>query len=210
MHPEVITYLAAITHPLLRASGEPVVLRASLGIPDTFFIFVVALVVFGPKRLPEIGKQIGKLVFEFRRASNDFKLQIEEELRMSDQQERQKQLATQAAAAVMATPVTITADSQVSAEPLDTATVLPSGTDQTLVVRPPSSGTLVEAKPPDRSAETEAKTYTPVVDPVAEPAAESVSEATESMILADRNSHTAPAETGEAFTATEGTPTHHG
>jgi Tat protein translocase TatB subunit len=74
------------------AIGNPVVERATLSIPDTMFLFVVALVVFGPKRLPEIGKQIGKLVFEFRRASNDFKLQIEEELRVAEQQDRQKQI----------------------------------------------------------------------------------------------------------------------
>ena len=95
--------------------GNPVVARASLGIPDTLAIFVVALVVFGPKRLPEIGKQIGKLVFEFRRASNDFKLQIEEELRLSEQQDRQKVLDMQAAANKPATPVALSAESSTSA-----------------------------------------------------------------------------------------------
>jgi sec-independent protein translocase protein TatB len=64
---------------------------------DTIFIFLLALVVFGPKKLPEIGRQIGKLMVEFRRASNDFKLQIEEELRSAEQAERQKALAAEAA-----------------------------------------------------------------------------------------------------------------
>jgi sec-independent protein translocase protein TatB len=59
---------------------------------DSIFIFLLALVLFGPKRLPEIGRQIGKLLVEFRRASNDFKMQIDEELRAMEQQERQKQL----------------------------------------------------------------------------------------------------------------------
>src|ERR1700760_620662 len=63
---------------------------------DSIFIFLLALVVFGPKKLPEIGRQIGKLMVEFRRASNDFKLQIEEELRASEQADRQKALAVQA------------------------------------------------------------------------------------------------------------------
>jgi sec-independent protein translocase protein TatB len=63
---------------------------------DTIFIFLLALVVFGPKKLPEIGRQIGKLMVEFRRASNDFKLQIEEELRSAEQADRQKALAAQA------------------------------------------------------------------------------------------------------------------
>jgi TatA/E family protein of Tat protein translocase len=66
---------------------------------DTIFIFLLALVVFGPKKLPEIGRQIGKLMVEFRRASNDFKLQIEEELRSAEQAERQKALAAKAAEA---------------------------------------------------------------------------------------------------------------
>ena len=64
---------------------------------DTIFIFALALIIFGPKKLPEIGRQIGKLMVEFRRASNDFKLQIEEELRSAEQADRQKALAAQAA-----------------------------------------------------------------------------------------------------------------
>ena len=55
-----------------------------MSLPDTVFIFVLALIIFGPKKLPEIGRQIGKLVGEFRRASNEFKFQIEEELRQAD------------------------------------------------------------------------------------------------------------------------------
>ena len=104
---------------LVSTAAHPVVARASLGIPDTLAIFVVALVVFGPKRLPEIGKQIGKLVFEFRRASNDFKLQIEEELRVSEQQDRQKVLDMQAAAVQPATPVALSAESTTSAVSTD-------------------------------------------------------------------------------------------
>jgi sec-independent protein translocase protein TatB len=59
---------------------------------DTIFIFCLALILFGPKKLPEIGRQIGKLMVEFRRASNEFKLQIEEELRASEEAERQKEI----------------------------------------------------------------------------------------------------------------------
>ncbi len=59
-------------------------------IGDSIFIFLLALVLFGPKKLPEIGRQIGKLLMEFRRASNDFKMQIDEELRTMEMQERQE------------------------------------------------------------------------------------------------------------------------
>jgi sec-independent protein translocase protein TatB len=65
---------------------------ASIGIPDTMLLMMLALMVFGPRRLPEIGRQIGKLMYEFRKVSNDFKFQMEEELRASEEAERQKKL----------------------------------------------------------------------------------------------------------------------
>ncbi len=68
-----------------------------MSLPDTVFIFVLALIIFGPKKLPEIGRQLGKLVGEFRRASNEFKFQIEEELRQADLTERQDSEKTIAA-----------------------------------------------------------------------------------------------------------------
>jgi Tat protein translocase TatB subunit len=52
----------------------------TLGGPELFLIFVVALIVFGPRKLPEIGKSLGKMMGEFRRASNDFRTTIESEV----------------------------------------------------------------------------------------------------------------------------------
>ena len=49
------------------------------------FIFGLMLVLFGPKKLPEIARQAGKLMMEFRRASNEFKMQMEDELRAAEQ-----------------------------------------------------------------------------------------------------------------------------
>jgi sec-independent protein translocase protein TatB len=71
---------------------ESTIQVASIGIPDTLFLMLLALVVFGPRRLPEIGRQIGKLMYEFRKVSNDFKFQMEEELRASEEAERQRKL----------------------------------------------------------------------------------------------------------------------
>jgi sec-independent protein translocase protein TatB len=69
------------------------------GLGDGVFIFVLALLLFGPKKLPELARQVGKLMAEFRRASNEFRMQMEEELRVSEQAERQKKIAELEAAA---------------------------------------------------------------------------------------------------------------
>jgi TatA/E family protein of Tat protein translocase len=52
-----------------------------IGVPELIIIFVVALIVFGPRKLPELGKSLGKGLAEFRRASNELKATIEEEVR---------------------------------------------------------------------------------------------------------------------------------
>jgi len=72
---------------------------------DGLIIFVIALILFGPKKLPEIARQIGKLMAEFRRASNEFKTQIDEELRSAEQVERQKQLSAAAVASAVSEPM---------------------------------------------------------------------------------------------------------
>ena len=51
-----------------------------LGGPELLLIFIVALIVFGPRKLPEIGKSLGKMMAEFRKASNDFRQTIESEV----------------------------------------------------------------------------------------------------------------------------------
>ena len=53
----------------------------NLGFPEMMFIFILALIIFGPKKLPEIGRQIGKGLAEFKRASREFQSQIEDEVR---------------------------------------------------------------------------------------------------------------------------------
>ena len=52
----------------------------TLGGPELFLIFVVALIIFGPRKLPEIGKSLGKMMAEFRKASNEFRSTIESEV----------------------------------------------------------------------------------------------------------------------------------
>ena len=57
---------------------------------DTVVLFVLALLLFGPKKLPGIARQIGKALNEFKRASNEFKAQIESEISQLEYQERQQ------------------------------------------------------------------------------------------------------------------------
>jgi TatA/E family protein of Tat protein translocase len=52
----------------------------NLGMPELLMIMVLALLLFGPRKLPEIGKQVGKALGEFKRASNDLKRTIEDEM----------------------------------------------------------------------------------------------------------------------------------
>src|ERR1044071_1314543 len=57
---------------------------------DTVVLFVLALLLFGPKKLPGIARQIGKALAEFKRASNEFKAQIEAEISQLELEEKRK------------------------------------------------------------------------------------------------------------------------
>jgi len=58
---------------------------------DTTVLFILALLLFGPKKLPQIARQVGKALGEFRRASNEFKAQIEAEISQLEFEENQKE-----------------------------------------------------------------------------------------------------------------------
>jgi sec-independent protein translocase protein TatB len=69
---------------------------------DSAFIILLGLLLFGPKGLAKIARQLGKLVGEFRRASAEFRMQMEDELRISEQADQQKKVAAMEAAAPVA------------------------------------------------------------------------------------------------------------
>jgi sec-independent protein translocase protein TatA len=74
----------------------------SIGMPELIIIFVIALIIFGPRKLPELGRSLGKSLAEFKRASNELKSTLEEEIRIEEQQQRveaAKQAAEHATAA---------------------------------------------------------------------------------------------------------------
>jgi sec-independent protein translocase protein TatA len=59
----------------------------NLGFPEMIFLFMLALLIFGPKKLPEIGRQVGRALSEFKRASDEFKSQIQSEISKIDLEE---------------------------------------------------------------------------------------------------------------------------
>ena len=57
----------------------------SIGMPELIIIFVIALIIFGPRKLPELGRSLGKSLAEFKQASNELKSTLEEEIRLEEQ-----------------------------------------------------------------------------------------------------------------------------
>ena len=66
-----------------------------LGWPETVFIFFLALILFGPKKLPELGRTVGKALTEFRRASNELKSTFDREMRNLEQETQLKEISNQ-------------------------------------------------------------------------------------------------------------------
>ena len=68
----------------------------SLGMPELIVIFVIALIIFGPRKLPELGRSLGKSIAEFKRASNELKSTLEEEIRLEEQKQKLAEGVTRA------------------------------------------------------------------------------------------------------------------
>jgi sec-independent protein translocase protein TatA len=61
-----------------------------IGMPEMVVIAVIALIIFGPRKLPELGKSLGKSIAEFKRASNELKNTLEDEIRTEELQDARK------------------------------------------------------------------------------------------------------------------------
>jgi sec-independent protein translocase protein TatB len=145
---------------LLSMGTPPPIEIASLSMPDTLILMVMALVFFGPRRLPQLGRQIGKLMYEFRKASNDFKFQMEEELRASEEADRRKKeeerLRTLAPAPVPA-PIAVEAAADIGAPGTEENLPVPQPSPETEEnlprILPPSTGETVPASRPHSQPE---------------------------------------------------------
>ena len=60
----------------------------SIGMPELIVIFVIALIIFGPRKLPELGRSLGRSLSEFKRASNELRSSLEDEIRLEDERDR--------------------------------------------------------------------------------------------------------------------------
>jgi TatA/E family protein of Tat protein translocase len=76
----------------------------SIGMPELIIILVIALIIFGPRKLPELGRSLGKSIGEFKRASNELRSTLEEEIRIEEQRERATPAAATSAAATAPSP----------------------------------------------------------------------------------------------------------
>ena len=63
----------------------------SIGMPELIIIFVIALIIFGPRKLPELGRSLGKSLNEFKRASNELKNTLDEEIRVEESRSAERQ-----------------------------------------------------------------------------------------------------------------------
>ena len=88
----------------------------SIGMPELIIIFVIALIIFGPRKLPELGRSLGKSLAEFKRASNELKSTLEEEIRLEETRTSLEESKAKAAAQAAAAATTAAAEPTPHAE----------------------------------------------------------------------------------------------
>src|ERR1051326_8113887 len=93
----------------------------SIGMPELIIIFVIALIIFGPRKLPELGRTLGKSLAEFKRATNELKSTLEDEIRLEEQQ-LQRTEAKGAAQTTAPTTATTATTAAAPASPVTAAT----------------------------------------------------------------------------------------
>ena len=80
----------------------------SIGMPELIIILTLALIIFGPRKLPELGRSLGKSLGEFKRASNELRNTLDEEIRLEEERSSAQKAAAPAPPAAPVAPVVIT------------------------------------------------------------------------------------------------------
>src|SRR6185369_15685728 len=84
------------------------IMFGSIGMPELVIILVIALIIFGPRKLPELGRSLGKSLGEFKRASNELRNTLEEEVRVEEQREQKAKMQAEQASALAASAQPVT------------------------------------------------------------------------------------------------------
>ncbi len=103
----------------------------SIGMPELIIILVVALIIFGPRKLPELGRSLGKSIGEFKKASTELRSTLEEEINLEQQSEQKATIRAEqdTAIAAAAPPPSPTAPPDTPAPPADETVNRATGTD---------------------------------------------------------------------------------
>src|SRR6187399_2218183 len=101
----------------------------SVGLPELIIIFTIALIIFGPRKLPELGKSLGKSLAEFKRASNELKSTLDEEIRSEERRSAERQ-----------EPPRVSAARDSVDAPIDDGVAHSTGTDHSIGSVPRSNG----------------------------------------------------------------------
>jgi sec-independent protein translocase protein TatB len=141
---------------------------------ETIFLFLLALIIFGPKKLPEIARMVGKTLNEFRRASNEFKMQIEQEIAHLEVEKRELEREIERKQSIL---------------PSTSAPENTTSRGATLAAVEPSSSSALEHEPSAPPAETKSAEDEPLF-------------ATEAAAGAVNNTHASPVAT-EALPASD-------
>ena len=108
----------------------------SIGMPEMIIILVIALIIFGPRKLPELGRSLGRSIGEFKKASNELRSTLEDEIRVEEQRESRAAVRAEQNSAMAA--ASATAPTPTPVHPPDIGTT--PAADET-VSRTPSTGT---------------------------------------------------------------------
>ena len=89
----------------------------SIGMPELIIILVIALIIFGPRKLPELGRSLGRSINEFKKASNELRSTLEEEIRVEEQRDKTTAAASATPPATTPPPVDATTVSRTTTTP---------------------------------------------------------------------------------------------